>query len=59
MDSREPARARRFAALQAAVTTNLADPVVYRIGSRSIAVFIVGQTRDGTVVGLPTTVTET
>jgi hypothetical protein len=59
MDSRERARARRFAALQAAITNHLTDPVVYRVGSRTIATFIVGQTRDGTVVGLRTTVIET
>jgi hypothetical protein len=59
MDSRERARARRFAALQTTIAANLANPVVYRVGSRSTAVFIVGEARDGSVVGLRTTVIET
>ena len=59
MDAGERARAARFATLQRTIADHLADPVVYRVGARAIAVFLVGETANGCVVGLRTTVIET
>lgn len=49
----------RFLALRDALTTHLADLIVYRVGEISIQVFIVGTDANGAKVGLHTTQIET
>lgn len=55
----ERATAARFAALRDAFATNLADVVVYRVGTITISLFILGRDPAGATVGLRTTVIET
>ncbi len=55
----ERATAARFAELRDVIAANLADAVVYRVGTITIPVLIVGRDASGAIVGLRTTVIET
>ena len=55
----ELARVDRYTDLYHAIESNLTDVKVFRIGSIEIAIYIVGKTPDGDVVGLKTHVIET
>jgi|GEM_PF-1446479 len=59
MDAGQLAQADRFAALAALVAERLPDAVAYRAGQIRIAAVVVGQDRDGSAVGLRTTLIET
>jgi hypothetical protein len=59
MDEAARANAARFTGLWAVVEEDLADVVVFRVGSIKIQVFIVGTDPEGLCVGLKTTVVET
>jgi len=58
-DAPEHARTLRFQALVEILTRSLQHTRVYRIGTRDIAVFIVGQSTSGAWLGLHTRVIET
>ena len=55
----DPEAARRFAALLATLRAELTDLQVVRFGDRDVAIYLIGRTRDGKVVGLRTAATET
>jgi hypothetical protein len=52
-------RAGRFAALRHLLTTLLANPVLYRVGTVEVTVLLVGQSADGATLGLRTTMVAT
>jgi Nuclease A inhibitor-like protein len=55
----ELAQVDRYTSLYQAIESNLTDVQVFRIGAIDIAIYIVGKTPDGDVVGLKTHVVET
>jgi hypothetical protein len=55
----ELAQVNRYTDLLHAIESNLVDPQVFRVGEVEIAIYIVGKTPDGDVVGLKTYVVET
>ncbi len=55
----ELAQVDRYTNLQHAIESNLTDVRVFRLGEIDIAIYIVGKTPDGDVVGLKTHVVET
>jgi hypothetical protein len=55
----ELAQVNRYTDLLYAIESNLVDPQVFRVGEVEIAIYIVGKTPDGDVVGLKTYVVET
>ena len=55
----ELAQVNRYTDLLHTIDTNLADVQVFRVGEIEIAIYIVGKTPDGDIVGLKTYVVET
>jgi hypothetical protein len=55
----ELAQVNRYTDLLHAIESNLVDPQVFRVGEVEIAIYIIGKTADGDVVGLKTYVVET
>jgi hypothetical protein len=55
----ELAQVNRYTDLLHAIESNLIDPQVFRVGEVEIAIYIVGKTPDGDVMGLKTYVVET
>jgi hypothetical protein len=55
----ELAQVDRYTDLLHAIESNLVDPQVFRVGEVEIAIYIVGKTPDGDLVGLKTHVVET
>jgi hypothetical protein len=55
----ELAQVNRYTELLHAIESNLVDPQVFRVGEVEIAIYIVGKTPDGDLVGLKTHVVET
>jgi Nuclease A inhibitor-like protein len=55
----ELAQVNRYTDLLHAIESHLVDPQVFRVGEVEIAIYIVGKTPDGDVVGLKTYVVET
>lgn len=55
----ELAQVDRYKDLLQAIESNLVDPQVFRVGEVEIAIYIVGKTADGDLVGLKTHVVET
>ena len=55
----ELAQVHRYTELHDAIETNLTDVEIFRVGEVEIAIYIVGKTPDGDVVGLKTHVVET
>jgi len=58
-DAEAVAQAERFAALHRLLATQLANPVVYRVGMIAITILIIGKAASGAILGLRTTVVET
>ena len=58
-EAEELAQVARYTDLEHAIESHLTDVQVFRIGSIEIAIYIVGKTPDGDVVGLKTHVVET
>lgn len=54
-----PATAQRFVALLQAIRTELTDVEVIKFGHSEVAIYIIGRTKDGKLVGLRTAATET
>lgn len=55
----EKAQVKRYQALKQTLSDCLTDIQVYRLGSTTIDIYIVGKTPEGTVAGLSTKVVET
>jgi Nuclease A inhibitor-like protein len=55
----ELALVNRYTDLSHAIESNLSDVRVFRVGEVNIAIYIVGKTSDGDIVGLKTQVVET
>jgi Nuclease A inhibitor-like protein len=55
----ELAQVNRYTNLLHAIESNLVDPQVFRVGAVEIAIYIIGKTLDGDLVGLKTHVVET
>ena len=55
----EPARAGSFREVVRALTENLADVRVYRIGEINIPVYVLGRSGNGNRLGLSTRIVET
>jgi Nuclease A inhibitor-like protein len=58
-EAEELAQVNRYTDLLHAIESNLVDPQVFRVGEVEIAIYIVGKTPDGDLVGLKTHVVET
>jgi Nuclease A inhibitor-like protein len=58
-EAEELAQVDRYTDLLHAIESNLTDVQVFRVGSIDIAIYIVGKTPDGDVLGLTTHVVET
>jgi Nuclease A inhibitor-like protein len=58
-EEEELAQVKRYTDLFHAIESNLADVHVFRVGEVEIAVYIVGKTTEGDLVGLKTYVVET
>jgi hypothetical protein len=58
-EEEELAQVKRYTDLLHAIESNLFDVQVFRVGEVEIAVYIVGKTPDGDIVGLKTHVVET
>lgn len=58
-DGRDAEMAQRFRRLERILQRRLTDARVFRIGDRSIDVWVLGRTRDGRIVGVQTRVVET
>lgn len=58
-EATELAQVDRYTDLLDAIESNLVDPQVFRVGEVEIAIYIVGKTPDGDLVGLKTHVVET
>lgn len=58
-DGRDAELAQRFRRLERILQRRLTDARVYRIGDRSIDVWILGRARDGRLVGVQTRLVET
>jgi Nuclease A inhibitor-like protein len=58
-EAEELAQVHRYTELRHAIETNLTAVSVFRIGEVEIAIYIVGTTPDGDIVGLKTHVVET
>ena len=58
-DGRDAEMARRVRRLERILQRRLTDARVFRIGDRSIDVWLLGQARDGRIVGVQTRVAET
>jgi hypothetical protein len=58
-EAEELAQVNRYTDLLHAIESNLVDPQVFRVGEVEIAIYIVGKTPAGDLVGLKTHVVET
>jgi hypothetical protein len=58
-EAAELAQVNRYTELLHAIESHLAEPQVFRVGEVEIAIYIVGKTPDGDLVGLKTHAVET
>lgn len=58
-EDEELVQVKRYTDLLHAIESNLADVQVFRVGEIEIAIYIVGKTSDGDLIGLKTHVVET